>query len=207
MSVGPVLSDRWTQHAARLAITRDAGEHIWRELRAAYASPPRVYHNLAHIAACLRDLDEAAPEGSVPVETALWFHDAIYEPLRTDNETRSAEFMRTVLGPIGVDPQTLADAHRLIMVTAGHAKAAEADEALIADVDLAILGSDPEAYDRYAKAIREEYRAVPDDQYVPGRARFLAGMLESPAIYRTAWAQTKDLETRARTNMCRELGR
>lgn len=199
------LETRWAQLVDRLGIAEDVGHLVWHGIRDAYASPPRAYHNLTHVACCLRDLDEAAPTGCITVETAIWFHDAIYEPLRTDNEARSAELMRTLLEPVGVEPQILAHARRLIMVTSGHAAAMEADEFLIADVDLAILGSDPATYDHYADAIREEYRAVPDSQYVPGRARFLAGMLERPVIYRTAWAQAKGLEARARVNMRREL--
>lgn len=201
------LETRWARFVDRLGIAEDVGHLVWREIRDAYASPPRAYHNLTHVACCLRDLDEAAPTGSIPVETAIWFHDAIYEPLHTDNEARSAELMQSLLEPVGVEPKLLVQARRLIMVTAGHAGANEADEFLIADVDLAILGSDPAAYDHYADAIREEYRAVPDNEYVPGRARFLAGMLERPVIYRTAWAQAKGLEARARANMRRELER
>jgi predicted metal-dependent HD superfamily phosphohydrolase len=201
------LHDRWMLHAKRLAVGQNEAEHIWQELCHAYASPPRAYHNLTHIAACLRDLGEAAPEGSLPIETAIWFHDSIYEALCADNEARSAEFMRTVLGPAGVRPQILYDAHRLIMVTAGHTTAIEEDELLTADIDLAVLAVEPMAYDRYAEAIRSEYRTVPDDQYSAGRARFLTSMLGSPTIYRTSWAIARDFNARARANLSRELNR
>lgn len=201
------LHGRWTRHAARLGIAPREGGRVWQALVDAYASPPRAYHSLAHVGACLRDLDEAAPGGAAGIETAVWFHDAVYQPLRSDNEARSADLMRALLGPLGVDPQILHDAHRLIMVTAHHAGTTAEDEAVIADVDLAVLAGDPAAYDRYADAIREEYGAVTDDQYAAGRARFLTAMLESPSLYRTAWAGVRGLEARARTNMGRELER
>src|SRR5688572_11758621 len=64
-------------------------------LQAAYASPPRAYHNFQHVQEVLRHYHdvEQGPGWRQPVDVALavLYHDAIYEASRKDNETRSAE--------------------------------------------------------------------------------------------------------------------
>src|SRR5436190_19460000 len=61
------------------------------ELVRAYAAPDRHYHNLAHIEALLglarRHADALADAGAI--EAAIWFHDAVYDTRRDDNEERS----------------------------------------------------------------------------------------------------------------------
>ena len=66
----------------------------------AYASPARAYHSWSHIAAMLRELDavRTVPEFDDvdfdEVELAIFFHDAVYDPLRQDDEARSAALFR-----------------------------------------------------------------------------------------------------------------
>lgn len=61
-----------------------------------YAEEHRAYHASEHVAECLawfdrvRDLAERPTE----LEVALFFQDAIYEPLAADNEARSAQMFR-----------------------------------------------------------------------------------------------------------------
>src|SRR5690606_27903307 len=64
-------------------------------LEAAYATPPRAYHNFDHVREVLRHHADVAagPGWAQPVETflAVLYHDAVYEAGRGDNEVRSAE--------------------------------------------------------------------------------------------------------------------
>ena len=73
----------------------------WDALRAAYATPPRAYHNFAHVQEVLRHYDDVAagPGWRQPREVylAVLYHDAIYEAGRRDNETRSAALAREAL--------------------------------------------------------------------------------------------------------------
>jgi predicted metal-dependent HD superfamily phosphohydrolase len=76
--------------------------------------------------------------------------------------------------------------------------------ALLADADLAILAAEPAAYARYAAAVREEYAAVPDETFRPGRAAILRRLTELPALFRivpdrAAWT------ARARANLEAEI--
>ena len=59
-------------------------------LLARYSEPHRRYHTLQHLAECFAAFDEIADLAQHPadVELALWFHDAIYDTRRSDNEQR-----------------------------------------------------------------------------------------------------------------------
>ena len=56
---------------------------------------------------------------------------------------------------------------------------------MLLDLDLSVLAAAPDRYRAYAQAIRQEYAAVPDALYRPGRRRVLEGFLARPQIYRT----------------------
>src|SRR5260370_20074579 len=78
---------RNTPHAWRII-----SEPVRAELVSAYTAPDRHYHDLRHIEALLGLADACA--GAITdrdaVEAAIWFHDAIYDTRRSDNEERSA---------------------------------------------------------------------------------------------------------------------
>ena len=70
-----------------------ADRSLYDALVARYSEPHRRYHTLQHLAECFAAFDEIAhlAEHPADVELALWFHDAIYDTRRSDNEQRSAE--------------------------------------------------------------------------------------------------------------------
>lgn len=168
-----------------------------------YREPHRRYHDLRHVEHCLAEL--AAVDGLAATERerltqAIWFHDAIYDPARSDNEERSARLAESTLpDPAG------AEVARLVRLTAGHR--VEPDDrlgAILVSIDLAILGADPEAYEVYVQGIRQEYGHVPDEAFALGRAAFLKRMLATDAIYPDPGFAAR-FEARARRNLSREL--
>lgn len=179
-----------------------AAPWLWDELAARYASPPRHYHTLHHVAevatayAAVDRWDD--PRG---VFLAVLAHDAIYDVARADNEEQSALVAREWAERLGLPSAT---AERLVRATAGHAGPPPGDDAdLLAflDCDLAILGAEPARYDAYADGVRAEYTAlVPAELYALGRARFLDQLLAAPAIFHTR----ADLDASARANLARE---
>jgi predicted metal-dependent HD superfamily phosphohydrolase len=62
------------------------------ELVRAHTAPDRHYHDLRHVETLLRLAQDHAFADREAVEAAIWFHDAIYDTRRQDNEERSAEF-------------------------------------------------------------------------------------------------------------------
>ncbi|QDH73607.1 phosphohydrolase [Brevundimonas sp. M20] len=178
------------------------------ELIARYGEPHRRYHAMAHIEDCLTQIrastDLTADQRDL-LETAIWFHDAIYDPTRNDNEAASADLARERLSADGADPAFVAEVERLILLTAGHSVSdGDALGARLVSIDLSILGAEPACYDAYARAIREEYAHVPEPFYRAGRAAIMTRFLDSPALFADpVWADR--YEAQARENIAREI--
>lgn len=177
-------------------------------LEAAYAEPHRRYHTRRHVEQCLELLtarrDLVAGERRV-LTWAIWWHDAVYDPRAGDNEAHSAELARRDLPALGASPEEVEETVRLILLTAGHAVAADdLLGAILVSIDLAILGAPEDAYDAYAKAVREEYGFVPEAQWREGRARVLQRFLAGPVIFPDPELR-REREAQARRNLAREL--
>jgi predicted metal-dependent HD superfamily phosphohydrolase len=182
-------------------------EDIGRDLLRRYAEPHRRYHTTEHLAAVLDGVDELAAEAddADAVRLAAWFHDAVYDPARGDNEERSAVLAERTLAGAGRTAAVIAEVARLVRLTTTHDPAEDdRNGAVLCDADLAILAADPERYAAYAAAVREEYAAVPDEAFRAGRAGVLRGLLDLPALFRTR-AGHERWEAAARHNLETEL--
>jgi len=127
---------------------RNLAASAWVSLASHYTEAHRHYHNLTHIDRMLSYLDSVAP-GHIAIELAIWFHDVIYNPLARDNEARSADFFVEQFGNT-VTVSLAETVHRLIIATdPKRSRSGEADENLLIDIDLSILGSPPEYYEKY----------------------------------------------------------
>ena len=173
------------------------------ELAAAYAAPGRHYHNLSHIRDCLAALARVDSLSAAERETlteAIWWHDAVYDPTRRDNEKRSAE-----LAEQHVRTELREEVARLIRLTMTHdVSVGDRLGAILISIDLSILGSDPARYDAYAAAIRREFSHVGEDDYRIGRARVLSRFAAREVIFPDPdFAAMYDQQARA--NLAREL--
>jgi predicted metal-dependent HD superfamily phosphohydrolase len=173
------------------------------DLIAAYAAPNRHYHNLAHVEDCLDKLAQvgnlSAAERQILTE-AIWWHDVVYDPTRSDNEELSAQ-----LAEQHVPAHMRAEVGRLIRLTKTH-RVEPSDQlgAILISIDLSILAAEPSRYDVYAAAIRQEYAHVPDDAYRAGRADVLRRFAARPVIFPDA-AFARACEKKARANLAREI--
>lgn len=136
---------------------------------------------------------------------ALFYHDAIYKPARSDNEERSAEYAEQVAALAGLDAESVATIRFLILATRHNDVPADPDAQLVVDIDLSILGAERSVYDAYAEGVRYEYRHVPGPLYRRGRAKVLEAFLSRERVFQTP-AFMKRYENRARENLQRELG-
>lgn len=173
------------------------------ELVAAYTAPGRHYHNLAHIEDCLAALARvdglSAAEREILAE-AIWWHDVVYDPTRSDNEELSAQLAEQhVRADIG------AEVACLIRLTRTHEVLPD-DRlgAILISIDLSILGAEPARYDAYAAAIRQEFIHVGDADYRAGRAGVLRRFAARQVIYPDAEFAAR-YDQRARENLAREL--
>lgn len=186
-------------------------EGLRNELAALYMADDRHYHGLSHIEAMLGLLEVHRDHFADPeaVEAAIWFHDAVYDSRRSDNEVRSAEMASNKLRST-VDTGRLANIVAMIEATAKHiiprlaAPPARCDAALFLDIDLSILGADPAEFARYEEAVRREYAWVEDEAWRSGRAAVLKTFLARPTIFHTGLFQGL-YEASARNNITRSL--
>ncbi|TDC71603.1 metal-dependent phosphohydrolase [Micromonospora sp. KC606] len=204
------LIERWRAAMRGAGATADDRtlDRAGGELLTRWWEPHRHYHTVRHLTAVLDVVDGYATQVGRPdlVRLAAWCHDAVYDPRAGGdaNERNSAALAGTLLGRSGVPAAGVAEVRRLVLLTAGHAVAADDREgALLCDADLAILAAPPQAYDAYAAAIRREYAHVPEPDYRAGRARVLASLLALPALFRLPPLAAG--EAPARANLTREL--
>lgn len=188
-------------------------------LEAAYATPPRAYHDFRHVQEVLRHFAEvsAGPGWVQPAEVylAALYHDAIYEAGRKDNESRSAELAKAQIAQwlpeVGIDALRVAE---LINLTARHGQFApedfggdgfSLDVCHFLDCDMAILGAEPALFDAYHGGIEKEYRGhVPGFLFLLNRKRFLKGLLAQERIYLSDWFHQR-YEAQARANVARAV--
>lgn len=193
--------NRWSA-LWRAAGVDDAPVQWYERLTTAYAEPHRHYHNQLHIGECLVEFDQARHLAVYPaaVELALWFHDAVYKPRAGDNEEQSAALLKCCAVETGVPGSLVETAARLVMVTKNHEVGADADAALMVDVDLSILGQSEDRFSEYEQQIRKEYGWVPRPIFASKRAEILQRFLARPTIFATEWFRAK-YEQQARRNL------
>ncbi len=172
-----------------------------------YSEESRFYHNLSHIKSLL-NLFEAFKDQikeQDAVRFSIWFHDAVYDIKREDNEEESARLASELLDELNVSVETIGSVRRLILATKSHnGRDLSEDAKLFLDMDLAILGMNEETYERYSKAIREEYSWVSERTYRTGRRKILDSFLNQEKIYFTD-AMQKRFEKQARMNIDNEI--
>lgn len=178
----------------------------WDEIEQYYSSTKRFYHTLAHLEHMLGQLLEVKEEIQDwnAVLFALYYHDIIYDPLKSDNEEQSALFGAERMKQIGVPAQSINDCKVHILATKHHREPSHSDTAYFMDIDLSILGQPWEMYVSYYKKIRMEYAVYPDLVYNIGRRKVLNNFLAMDRIFKTDVFYNK-FEAQAKHNISREL--
>ena len=167
-----------------------------------YSENHRYYHNMWHIESMLQ-LSSAHAANKGIVSLAIWYHDAIYDPTRKDNEEKSAELAIKDLSPY-LSEEDMEYLTNAILFTKHHfsSNILTSDLAVLVDCDLYILSHDW-YYTGYAAAIRKEYAHVSDEDYIKGRCDFLKKMLARPTIY----SVFRNRNAKAKMNMQSEFAR
>jgi predicted metal-dependent HD superfamily phosphohydrolase len=200
-----ILLDRWLRFWASARARGDPGAP-WETLAARYGEPHRAYHTLRHVEHCLKEFDAVRAEARDPVavEMALWYHDAIYDPHRRDNEEQSAVLAEQTAAAAGLTTAFIRRLGDLIRVSTHKKSASDPDGRLFADVDLAILGQPPDAFGEYERQVRQEYAWVPEEEFRAGRSKILEAFLDRFSVYGTPGFQDK-YEKQARLNLTASL--
>ncbi len=180
----------------------DAGP-VWQKLQQHYTEPHRYYHNLKHLAHCLRELDVAKDHVAEfsATEMAIWFHDIIYHYGSRDNEILSAAYFRNLAGP--TMPAPFIDRVCEFIIATQHTGAArDAATAMVVDIDLSGFGLPWDGYLADSDALRNEAESVGDEQYYQGKLRFLSELQGWPSLYQSPFFRNR-LEATAQSNIAR----
>ena len=192
----PNFQEKWNQ------IYPDDTTDIFKKIVNNHTHKVRFYHNLSHLHTMLLLLDEYPEpvEHKRDVQLTIFFHDIIYDATKKGNEEKSARIAQKLLGE-----QYTQLIQQLILSTKKHQPLNDLHEnAVLLDLDLAILGSSLELYDAYRTAIRMEYNIYPNLLYNPGRKKVLQKFLERERLYFTDYFYEK-YEQQARSNLKWEI--
>lgn len=197
------------------AVADGRAAHVVDGLLARHREGHRRYHGVRHVAAVLRAVDDLLAASAAPVDdpqsvqVAALFHDAVYDPRRSDNEASSAALAASALAEVGWRHDRIVEVERLVLLTAGHelgpdAATTDPAGAVLLDADLGVLGATPSAYQAYVNGVRVEYAHVDDESWRAGRSAVLRNFLARDQIYATL-SYRVDREARARANLTAEL--
>lgn len=204
------LEQRWMDLCYRLNTIN--GDVVWEWLYASYTEEHRHYHTLSHIESCLSILDQylaVHPEDEIyrdQLEYAFWFHDSIYDTKSSQNEEDSVWCARAAASTfLHLENFPLDSVCNLIMQTK-HASPVETShlEDIFLDIDLSILGAEPDVFDQYHQDIRKEYSWVPEEIYQFKRLEILEQFKDRNPIFKTQFMRDK-YETQAKENLMRSI--
>lgn len=200
---------------------------IWTAIREHYTFDGRAYHTLGHLAQMFALLDTIKKQ--VPatmhrvVQLAIWFHDMDmgFEGNTGVDEQYSINTMMKLHTTHAIDVarhhtthgyNTLAIAASMIRCTINHTVDSplllknpdmKLATEIFLDLDMSILASSKEAFDKYEKNICLEYWRFEGDQYKQGRYLFIQRLLDKPQLFLSPALQ--HLEQPARDNLSRLL--
>jgi len=181
-------------------------DKMWKEIKSNYSSSRRFYHTLTHLDNLVEELLPVKNqiEDWQTVILSVAYHDIIYNPLKKDNEERSAALAYDRLTQLGLPENQKEKCRQQIVSTKMHEANDNSDTNYFTDADLSILGSDPNSYFKYAGQIRKEYRYFPDVLYKPGRKKVLMEFLKMKSIFKTKYFRDR-YEEQAKINISDEL--
>jgi predicted metal-dependent HD superfamily phosphohydrolase len=163
-------------------------EKVFDDLIARYREPHRRYHDETHLEFGLSQFDLLAGAAPHPdlVEFAFDYHDSVYVIGAVDNEERSAGLAIDALEEARVPGHIRSLVRGFILITKPGQEPSTADQRVMADIDLAILGQEQSVFVEYERQVREEYEDVPEETFWRRRKKILRAFLWRPSVYSTS---------------------
>ncbi len=195
--------DSWLALGKELGFEKQKMEEIGLFLLKKYREEHRTYHNVRHIENLLADLEkyQNLTNEKTILQLAIFFHDCVYDPQRSNNEKQSGILAKKNLEELHFPKEKIEKINTYILASQGHLPSQNPDLQLFLDLDLAILGTEPEKYLEYSQQIRQEYAHVPNFFYKIGRKKVIKSFLEREKIFHHL---PQSLEIQARINLKNE---
>lgn len=179
---------------------------LWTEIERNYSSKKRHYHTLQHLDNLLSQLTKVKSKiqnWEITLFT-LFYHDIIYNSIKSNNEEKSAELAEKRMKQISVSNDHIELCKKQILATKSHIKSTDSDTNYFTDADLSVLGETWETYLLYCKNVRKEYSVYPDLVYNIGRKKVLNQFLEMETIFKTDYF-FKNYNKQAKKNVQKEI--
>ena len=146
-------------------------------LLAMYNESHRVYHTLDHLTDLIEQINESKSNFSQKEYEKLLitsiFHDCIYEPSKTDNEEKSADFfLECCVDKLNPD---ILEIKQMILDTKNHQSMNKLSEAFN-KFDMNIIERDYDKLLEWERGIYRENKS--SDQYKENRLKFLESLLD-----------------------------
>ena len=203
------LQKSWEDLASPYFIHEKEVSGAYNDLVARYTESHRKYHSLTHLEDFLlkaNNHQERFDDFAI-IRFAIWYHDAVYVPWRFDNEMQSKKLADKWLSKTKLSLVDQGKIGALILATQSHdvdPAAADIDTLLFLDLDMSILGSEPEQYASYVHRVRAEFGMIPKPVFDLNRKKFLKKLLSKTRIFLST--DGHDLyEEQARRNITDEL--
>ena len=179
--------------------------NLWSEIEISYSNKKRHYHTLQHLDNLLLQLVPLKSEikNWDTILFSLYYHDIIYNSLKSDNEEKSAQVAASRMKQVSVPESIIKNCKEQILATKKHLNS-DADTNYFTDADLSVLGQDWNTYSEYYRNVRKEYSIYPDLIYNPGRKKVLKHFLDMERIFKTEYFYSK-FEQQAKINIQMEL--
>lgn len=138
----------------------------------------RHYHTLDHLNDILEMIENdkesyTEKEYEKLVITAL-FHDCVYDPMKSDNEEKSADFFEQCCVDKNADTNEIGN---MILETKTHQSNSKLSKAFI-DYDMDIINRDYDSLLEWEKGIYGEFKVYGNEAYKFGRLKFLESLLD-----------------------------
>lgn len=201
-----MLKERFIELLTKYTDNNRLKDELWTEIEKNYSSKKRHYHTFQHLENLLSQLTEVKSEiqNWETILFTLFYHDIIYNSVKSNNEEKSAELAEKRMKQISVSNDKIELCKKQILATKSHIKSTDSDTNYFTDADLSILGQNWETYLLYCKNVRKEYSIYPTLVYNPGRKKVLNHFLSMDRIFKTDFFYNK-FETQARQNLQQEI--
>lgn len=140
----------------------------------------RHYHSLDHLNDLINQINEGKSNFSEKEYEKLLiasiFHDIVYDPMKSDNEEKSAEFFMNCC--VEKSNPDILDVNQMILDTKTHKANTKLSESFN-NYDMNIVERDFDQLLGWEKGIYEEYKGHGKEAYKSGRIKFLESLLDS----------------------------
>lgn len=186
-------------------------DRFFDELLKRLSEPWRAYHTIQHVVAMLDDLtwiiaNNGCESDISDIALAIWLHDAIYDPKAKDNEGKSADLAKIIVGGLGRSKKSIGNVVEMVLATGHVLSQHNVLTYMITDIDLSIFGASAKRFDEYEAGIRKEYDWVSDVDFRRERSKIIKSFLDRDSIYWTKMFRER-YEIPARRNLERSLKR